>query len=152
MAQSSFEVEVTATDPFGLSGSTMVTLRVTDMNEMPEFMADDPDDYEENGTGPVATFTATDPEMADITWSVMGTDDDAFSITGGVLTFKKSPNYEMPTDVAHDSDADIDIACGRHQRHRNEQRLRSQGQGHRGCPSRTPQERPSTPRSRSGSR
>ena len=32
-AQTSYEVEVTAEDPFGGSGSTMVTLRVTDVNE-----------------------------------------------------------------------------------------------------------------------
>ena len=146
--QSSFEVEVTAKDPFGGSGSTMVTLRVTDMNEKPQFMADDPDDYEENGTGPVATFTAMDPEQAGVTWSRMGTDDDAFSITDGVLTFKKSPNYEIPTDVAH-----IGTRTTLTTRATLKQTTSTWSRsGPPRLPQRTPQERPSTPRSRSGSR
>ena len=32
-SQTTYVVEVTATDPFGGSGSTMVTIMVTDMNE-----------------------------------------------------------------------------------------------------------------------
>ena len=56
-------------------------------------------EYPENGTGPVATFTATDPEMAgDITWSLKADDDDDedFKIdkSSGVLSFMESPNYE----------------------------------------------------------
>ena len=104
-AQTSYELEVTAEDPFGGSGSTMVTLRVTDVNEMPvlendfEEDKDNPDNYAENGAGPVATFTAMDPEGAGVTWAVEGTDESKFDITGGVLTFKESPNFEMPGDV-----------------------------------------------------
>ena len=59
-------------------------------------------DYDENGTEPVARFTATDPEGNDITWKVegaKGVDNDDFEISeSGVLTFKKSPNFESPTD------------------------------------------------------
>ncbi len=58
-------------------------------------------EYAENGTGPVAVFTATDPEMAgDITWSLMaGGDVEDFDIdkSSGELSFMKSPNYEMAT-------------------------------------------------------
>ena len=44
--------------------------------------------YPENGTGPVATYTAVDPEGADITsWTLAGADADDFMIDGGVLTF-----------------------------------------------------------------
>ena len=32
-SQQTFEVELTASDPFGMSGSTMVTITVTDFNE-----------------------------------------------------------------------------------------------------------------------
>ena len=59
-------------------------------------------EYAENGTGPVATYTAVDPEGAAVKWSlaVVGdpVEDDAgdFSISGGVLSFKKSPDYETP--------------------------------------------------------
>ena len=117
--QTSYEVEVTATDPFGGSDSTMVTITVANVNEMPDFEADDPDDYEENGTGPVATFTATDPEGADVEWSISGLDAADFSIdkATGVLSFSKSPNFEMPSDrdreaVTEDLTADPPVVVG----------------------------------------
>ena len=54
--------------------------------------------YPENGTGPVATYTAVDPEMTDIvSWSLGGDDAGDFMIDNGVLRFAKSPNYEMAT-------------------------------------------------------
>ena len=37
-AQQTFEVELTASDPFGMSGSTMVTITVTDFNEKPSLI------------------------------------------------------------------------------------------------------------------
>ena len=55
--------------------------------------------YEENGEGPVATFTSEDPEGAEVDWDVTGLDAADFEISStGVLTFMKQPNYEMPTD------------------------------------------------------
>ena len=108
-AQQAFEVELTATDPFGGSGSTMVTITVTDFNEAPEFeVEDDPEDYEENGDGPVATFMGADPEGEDVIWTTGGTDGSLFTAEGGELKFKDSPDYEDPKDVAHDADADDD--------------------------------------------
>ena len=62
--------------------------------------ADGPIMYAENGTGPVATYTAVDPEMTAIaSWSLGGNDDGDFSIEGGVLMFKKSPDFEMAADM-----------------------------------------------------
>ena len=56
--------------------------------------------YAENGTGPVATYTAVDPEMTEIvSWSLAGTDAGVFDIAGGVLSFKKSPDFEMAADA-----------------------------------------------------
>ena len=40
-------------------------------------------------------------EGAGINWDVTGIDADDFTISGGVLKFKKSPNYEKPTDRMH---------------------------------------------------
>ena len=41
-----------------------------------------------------------DPDGTAITsWSLSGTDTDVFDIAGGVLTFKKAPDYEKPGDV-----------------------------------------------------
>ena len=71
--------------------------------------ADDPGGYAENGMGPVATYTAYDPEGQGIDWDVRGTDSALFSIDeNGVLTFKDSPNYEDPKDVAHAADGDFE--------------------------------------------
>ena len=101
--QKSYEVEVTAADPFGKTDATMVTITVKNVNEEPDFMPEDPEDqeYAENGMGPVATFTATDPEGAGIDWSVEGTDAADFLIdANGVLTFKNPPDFEDPSDRA----------------------------------------------------
>ena len=65
--------------------------------------------YPENGTAAVATYTAVDPEGADITsWTLAGDDADDFMIDGGVLTFMKSPDYEMATDGDRNNDGDFD--------------------------------------------
>ena len=59
--------------------------------------------YAENGTGAVATYTAADPEGTAITWSLSGDDSEDFDIDNGVLTFKKSPDYEEPADNGDDN-------------------------------------------------
>ena len=69
-----YMVTVTATDSYGSRATTMVTIMVTNVDEAPELTGEAPDDYAENGEGPVATYTAVDPEGADIVWSVAGTD------------------------------------------------------------------------------
>ena len=56
-------------------------------------------DYAENGKGPVATFTAVDPEGAAVSWDLddtwRGHSNALFSISkDGVLSFNSSPNYE----------------------------------------------------------
>ena len=57
-------------------------------------------EFPENGTDPVVAFAATDQEGDSVTWSVIGTDMDDFSITNGVLTFKNPPDFESPTSAA----------------------------------------------------
>ena len=70
------------------------------MDEVPEVSGDSSKEYAENGIGSVATYTATDPEgTAIVSWMVGGTDGGAFMIDGGVLRFKKAPDYEMPADI-----------------------------------------------------
>ena len=51
-------------------------------------------EYAENGTDPVATYTAVDPEGKSIVWSLAGDMADDFSIENGVLRFRSTPNYE----------------------------------------------------------
>ena len=99
-----YSVTVTASDSGGLSDSTAVTITVTKVDEGIEVSGPAAVDYAENGTNPVATYTATGPESATMTWSVDGDDAGDFEIsTGGVLTFKSSPDHENPTDMGMDN-------------------------------------------------
>ena len=66
-------------------------------------------EYAENGMTAVATYTADDPEESAIaSWSLAGDDADDFMIEDGVLSFKKSPNYESGTDGDFNNDGDRD--------------------------------------------
>ena len=77
-----------------------MTVTVTDVDETPVITGDAAPNYAENGTGPVATYSATDPESATITWSLEGDDAADFEISsGGELTFKSSPDYEAEADA-----------------------------------------------------
>ena len=59
--------------------------------------------HAENSTGPVATYTAVDPEDRQIIWSLSGSDGADFSIISGDLTFNAGPDYEDPTDADTDN-------------------------------------------------
>ena len=114
-----YMVTVTASDLEGLNSSVDVTIEVTNVDEAPDLEGPSNQDYPEKGTGPVATFTATDPEGKTPVWTLLvnadgdqvidgdGNDDvgDAdvansalFSIdeSSGVLTFNDPPDYEVP--------------------------------------------------------
>ena len=68
--------------------------------------------YDENGEGPVRTFTSTDPEGAGIDWDVTGIDADDFTIDSrGVLTFQQSAELREPIGQA--------MGRGRPERHRS---------------------------------
>ena len=55
--------------------------------------------YQENGTGTVYTFRATDPQRGTIRWSLDGDDAGDFLISeSGALTFRNPPDFESPTD------------------------------------------------------
>ena len=105
--QTTYTVEVKAEDPFGLSGTVTVAITVTDVDEPPvldvKFLVISGtaavDGYAENGTGPVATYTAPDPEGGSVGWSLEGVDAGDFTIEGGVLRFRSSPDFESPTDA-----------------------------------------------------
>ena len=91
-----YTVTVTATDPSGASDSIMVTINVTDVNDTADITGGKSVSYPENGTDPVATFSATDQDGDAIVWSLDGADKGDFTIDGGVLSFKSPPNYESP--------------------------------------------------------
>ena len=108
--KSSYSVTVTATDTSNATETIAVTITVTDVNEAPKVNGDASKNYPENGTGPVASYTATDPEKATIEWTLSGDDAGDFSIsTGGVLKFSTSPDFEDPADTGPDNVYNVTI-------------------------------------------
>ena len=108
-----YAVRVTATDPAGVTDSIDVTITVTNVNEPPDITGE-VDDYDEIATDPVADFMATDPENpgAAVTWDLSGADASLFDLsTNGVLTFKASPNYEMPGDADKDNTYEVTVGA-----------------------------------------
>ena len=83
-------------------------------------------EYEENGTDSVYTFTAYDPEDADVDLTLSGPDKDKFEeLTAAAnandptptdtwdaaLTFVDSPNYEKPDDANKDGIYEITVTA-----------------------------------------
>ena len=99
-ARNSYSVVVTATDPSGASDSIQVTINVTNVHDPVFITGPTRIRYAENGTDPVASYTAFDEAGHVIRWSLRGDDDDAFTIDDGVLRFKEPPNYEHPQSAA----------------------------------------------------
>ena len=83
-----------------------VTITVTNVNERPMVMGTRAIDHAENeGTALAnASYSATDPEGANIIWSVGGNDKGFFAISsGGVLSFAAEPDFEArPRDNTYE--------------------------------------------------
>ena len=109
--KTTYMVTIMAADSFSDSSSIMVTIMVTPDDEPPEVSGDGTTEYAENGTGPVETYNAVDPEGTAIEWDVSGADADLFGIEGGVLTFKESPNFEDEKDKAGTGTSTPDAAA-----------------------------------------
>ncbi|MCY4571889.1 MAG: cadherin domain-containing protein, partial [Gemmatimonadetes bacterium] len=106
-----YEITVEASD--GTNTPTLdVTVTVDNVNEAPTITTDSTSsklEYTAGLTVAVHTFAATDPD-ADTTlrWTVEGTDRGDFDISSdGVLTFKKSPDFDAPADANRDNVYDI---------------------------------------------
>ena len=89
---------VTTDDPTADSASIDVTINVTDVNEAPTLTGSTSiSSYVENGTAAVATYTATDPENATITWSVAGDDAGDFTLSpAGCCASARPPTSSHP--------------------------------------------------------
>ena len=100
-----------------LSVSKSLAVTVTDVNETPTLTtAPSAPSFDENGTGVVATYIATDPDATTGTmiWDLMGNDAGDFNITSSVngtaeLRFKNPPNYEMPDDTGANNVYDVTV-------------------------------------------
>ncbi len=102
--KASYTVIITATDEAGATASITVTISATVPNAPPVITGSAAVSYAENGTASVATYTATDPEEDEITWSVAGTDAARFGISeSGELSFNLPPDYEKPLDADEDN-------------------------------------------------
>ena len=79
----------------------MVTVTVTDMEELGMLDGESAITYAENGTAAVETYTAGGPVTP--AWSLSGDDADDFSIGSGMLMFRATPDFEAPTDMGMDN-------------------------------------------------
>ena len=91
---------VVASDRTSNRATLDVTVTVTNVDEVHtlEEASWVPEYYAENDTGPVAEYIVTDPEGATVMWSLVGADAGDFTISGGVLHFKNTPDHENPAD------------------------------------------------------
>ena len=111
-----YTVTVTATDPYRLSATITVTIKVTNVPEPPTVSGDATANYAENGTGPVKAYAATDDEDdkagTALKWSLTGADAEKFSInSSGVLRFKDSPNFESAGDANGDNAYEVMVVA-----------------------------------------
>ena len=111
-SKDTYTVTVTAADSLGASSTITVTIKVTDVDEMPDLEGEAPEEYAEDGTAAVATFRATDPEGKSIVWSLAGSDSDEFTIENGVLRFKSSPDYEDAENSDHMYEVTVQASDG----------------------------------------
>ena len=97
------------------NGSYPVTVTVTDVDEPPEFRKGSKESfsYRENGAAALYTYRATDPEGAEVTWSVSGVDARAFTIDRdtGVLTFRNPPDHDAPVDDGRDNEYQVAVVA-----------------------------------------
>ena len=112
-----YEVTVRASDG-QVYGTYDVTVTVEAVDEAPEFQSGSRDSfsYRENGTSVLYTYRATDPEGADVSWSVSGTDGGDFAITTdssgrGVLSFEEPPDYDDSADDDDDNEYEVTVVA-----------------------------------------
>ncbi|MGB0142585.1 MAG: cadherin repeat domain-containing protein, partial [Luminiphilus sp.] len=82
------------------------------LNNAPEFVGVMEYSVDENTTG-VTTVEATDPDGDAVTYSLSGSDANAFSVgsTSGMLAFVDPPNYEAPADSDADNVYEITVSA-----------------------------------------
>ena len=105
-----FEITITATDPSGRSDSIDVALTPPGSAGSPTVRGPEEIRYPENGTWPLATYSATasNPDRDIHGWIISvepgGGGGDFFDIDDdGVLTFTQPPDYEDPADENGDN-------------------------------------------------
>ena len=88
-------VNLRVEDPDGLSDTIAVQIEIANVNEPPVISGNATPQWQENRTGNVARYTASDPERDSVEWTVTGTDAGFFSMNSqGYLTFNDPPDFE----------------------------------------------------------
>ncbi len=109
-----YEITVRASDG-RVYGTHDVTVTVEAVDEAPEFHSGNRDSfsYRENGTAALYTYRATDPEGAEVAWSVSGADGGAFTIdrNTGVLNFREPPDHDNPADEGRDNEYQVTVVA-----------------------------------------
>ena len=98
-------------DP-AIDDSIEVTITVTNVNEPPMVEGTTAIDHAENeGTALAnASYSATDPEGANIIWSLGGNDGGKFAISsGGVLSFAAEPDFDARADRNRDNIYEVTV-------------------------------------------
>ena len=94
-----YSLTVTANDG-AIDETKALTVTVTNVEGAPVFSSAEITAVDENQTT-VITLTASDDENDNIAFTISGTDADAFDLSsGGILTFKSAPNYEVKTSYS----------------------------------------------------
>ena len=110
-----YEVTVRASDGryTGTLEETQV-ITVTNVNEDPVITTRSRTEFtqRENTASVLYTYRAADPDLNDvIRWSVEGADGDDFAIFGGVLTFRRLPDFEEPADSGGNNEYNVTIVA-----------------------------------------
>ena len=107
-----YEFSVRASDGRNY-GYLALTVTVEDINEAPVITTTSRTEFSfrENGTATIYTFSATDPERAEISWSLAGPDDNNFAIYKGTLTFQTLRDFESPTDANRDNVYEVTVVA-----------------------------------------
>ena len=109
-----YEVTVRASDG-RVYGTHDISIAVEPTDEAPEFQRNSRTSftYPENRTSALHTYRATDPEGADVTWSLSGDDADDFEIIddAGVLTFREPPDFDEPADNNEDNNYEVTVVA-----------------------------------------
>ncbi len=104
-----YVINVIATDAKNNSANQSVTITVTNVDDTdPVFTSGTAVNFAENGTGTAYTVSATDANA--LTYALgTGNDESLFNISGGVITFKNTPDFEAPGDADTNNDYVIEV-------------------------------------------
>ncbi len=107
-----YDIQVTASDGMYTTNQS-ISITVTDANDAPVFVSPASVFMAENQTA-VLSVVATDPDGSAVTYSLVGSIDDAFftiDANTGALNFKTAPDYEAPADKDANNIYAIEVAA-----------------------------------------